>query len=92
MTTRTDYTTRLREAGFTVRPLWQGKTEFAGARSSGHDLTAYTLTTAAGIYVTDILLRDLGQDDGAAVYIATNTLSIAEDISLLHRMANERKA
>jgi hypothetical protein len=90
--TRTEYANTLRAAGFTVRPVWQGKTE--DPEGPRFDLTCYEVhaRTPGGVpgeYVTQMIVRDL--ETGLDVFFASPSIRAADDIRFLREIA-ERKA
>lgn len=77
--TRTDYCNIIRDAGFRVRPLWQGKTEDPdGPR---FDLTCYAIYGPDGSWLTNMILRSA--DGGVFVFFESPSIRHADDIAFL---------
>lgn len=82
--TRTEYANKLRDAGFSVRPMWQGKTE--DPQGPLFDLTCYAVHSKAGDLITHMILRDL--DGGIDVFFSSPAIRVSDDIATLRRMAD----
>jgi hypothetical protein len=82
--TRTEYTNAIRRAGFSVQPVWQAESK---ASSSGKDVTCYRVHSAAGGYITDLVVRDISGGDGLDVFFASPHLRVSDDLAQLERLA-----
>ncbi len=83
---RTEYVNAIRMAGFSVRPAWQGRTEFAECR---RDLTCYTISSRGGAPVTRMVVEDFDGDPGIDVFFAIPGGGVADDIEFLRRIARD---
>lgn len=79
--TRTEYTNAIRRAGFSVRPLWQARSDIAGRNC---DLTCYAVHAASGAPVTQLILRDW--DGGVDAFFACPGLRVSDDIACLEQL------
>ena len=91
--TRTQYVNTIREAGFTVRPIWQGKC--ADGEPHRFDLTCYevhahTQGGLPGDYVTQMIVRDFG--DGLEVFFVSPSIRAEDDIRHLRQIAHRPAA
>ncbi|MCB1401268.1 MAG: hypothetical protein KDJ82_16240 [Rhodobacteraceae bacterium] len=86
--TRTEYTTQLRKAGFSVRPAWQAASGETGA--APRDITCYLIYSADGRYLTQLLVRDCEGD--LDVFFASPNLRTVDDIVFLKRLDREAAA
>ena len=84
--TRTEYVTKLRKAGFRVRPVWQGKTEDP-APEPRLDLTCYSVADADGTWLTNMILR--GTLDGISVFFESPSIRVSDDIATLQNLAKQ---
>ena len=87
--TRTEYTNKLRKAGFSVRPLWQGKTEDPAPKPR-FDLTCYSVYAVDGTWITNMILR--ATNDGISVFFEPASIRVSDDIAFLRSLAPESAA
>ncbi|KPQ06170.1 MAG: hypothetical protein HLUCCA12_12020 [Rhodobacteraceae bacterium HLUCCA12] len=80
--TRTEYANALRKAGFSVEPMWQGKTE--DPEGPRFDLTCYSVHGPDGDFLTQMILRD--HVGGIDVFFASANLMVSSDLEYLRSL------
>jgi hypothetical protein len=74
--TRTEYCTRLRAAGLTVKPARQATSHL----SDTIDVTLYQVFDTAGVFVTDLILWDDGPDLRVFTAAAADPADLVEQL------------
>jgi hypothetical protein len=89
MTTRSNYTARLRAEGFTLRQTWQARTTPEDV-ISGPDLTCYAAFAPDGRFLTHMIVQRM--DGGLAVFFESASPRVLDDIAHLRRLAEQEEA